>query len=49
MARLTTEEKNKLYKEFIIRFLSKPNVFDYEKFAKVQDGPSIKKIEEVLF
>jgi hypothetical protein len=48
MARLTTEEKNKLYKEFIIRFLSKPNVFDYEKFAKVQDGPSIKKIEEVL-
>lgn len=48
MARLTIEEKNKAYKEFIIRFLSKPTVFDYEKYAKLQDGPSIKKIDEAL-
>ena len=48
MARMTIEEKNKAYKEFIIRFLSKPNLFDYEKYAKLQDGPSIKKLDEVL-
>ncbi|MBR3891071.1 MAG: hypothetical protein IKJ30_03275 [Bacilli bacterium] len=48
MARLTIEEKNKAYKEFIIRFLSKPNVFDYEKYAKLQDAPSIKKVDEAL-
>jgi hypothetical protein len=47
MARMTTEEKNKAYMEVIIRFLSKPNIYDYEKYAELQDN-SIKKLDEAI-
>lgn len=48
MTKITGEEKIRAYKEFIIKYLSKPNWHDYENIAKVQDVPTIKKLTTAL-
>ena len=48
MAKLTLEERAKSHKEFIIKYLSKDNWFDYENIAKLQDYPTIKKLPDAL-
>ena len=45
MAKFTLEERARSYKEFIIKYLSKENWHDYENIAKLQDYPTIKKLE----